>query len=195
MLDAMSIRKMQSYDHHSRTMLGFCDLGNGPEEDGKEASEVMVFMLTGLRSSWKAPVAFFFTTSLSAETLRQLLVHTIDTLQQHGFSIACVTMDGHASNLGMCRALGANMNLQEQPVRPFFMSNDEKIFFLLDPCHMIKLVRNMLHAFGAIRSNSGVIKWSLIEALHNLQDTLGLRLANQLSSRHVNFQQSKMKVS
>ena len=60
---------------------------------------------------------------------------------------------------------------------------------------MIKLVCNMLHAFGAIRFNSGVIKWSLIEALHNLQDNLGLRLANKLSSRNKNFQQSKMKVS
>ena len=195
MLDAMSIRKMLVFDQRSQTMQGYCDLGSGPEEDGKEASEAMVFMLTGLRAAWKAPVAFFFTTSLSAETLRQLLSHTIQTLQQHQFCIACVTMDGHASNLGMCRSLGAKMNLCAPTVQPYFEFDDEKIFILLDPCHMVKLVRNALHSYGTLISSSGAVKWSYIENLHNLQDVIGLRLANKLTSRHINFQQSKMKVS
>ena len=41
----------------------------------------------------------------------------------------------------------------------------------------------------------GVIDWSYITKLHNLQTTSGLRLANKLSARHVHFHKLKMKVS
>jgi len=100
------------------------------------ASDILIFMLTG---SWKAPVVYFFTASLCSETLQELLLHNLETLHHHGFfSISCISMDGHASNLDMCRGLGVQVNLKES-VKPFLILNGQKIFVLLDPCHMIKL--------------------------------------------------------
>lgn len=197
MLDAMSIRQMEIYDQKTKTMLGYCDLGHGPEEDGPLASEVLVFLVTGLKSSWKAPVAYFFTKGLSAATQRELLLHTVHTLKQHGFSVQCITMDGHASNLGMCQSLGARMKLTED-VSPYFFLDKEfggdRIFILLDPCHMIKLVRNLLNALGSIKSTDGLVEWRFIRDLHNLQDSEGLRLGNKLTARHISFHHNKMKV-
>lgn len=184
---------MLSFDPRSKTMLGYCDLGYGPEEDGQVATEVMVFLLTGLRGSWKAPVAYFFTSSLCSETLQQLLLHTLEHLHSHAFSVDCVTMDGHASNLAVCKGLGAKINL-DKDVQSFFIVNDRKIFILLDPCHMIKLVRNMLHALGTIQSEDGLIQWTYIDKLHRKQGEIGLKLGNKITARHVSFQRNKMKV-
>jgi len=171
-------------------MLGYCDSGYRPEEDGKEPSEVLIFMLTGL----KGPVAYFFTASLCSKALQELLLHNIETLHHHGFSIPCITMDGHDPNLVMCRGLGAQMNLKES-VRQFFILNGQKIFVLLNPCHMIKLTRKMVHALGVIKSEAGLIRWDCIEKLHSKQTEISLRSGNKITSRHVEFQQIKMKIS
>lgn len=47
MLDGMSIRTQVTYDHHKKKMVGYVDLGLGPQEDEGEASEALVFMVTG----------------------------------------------------------------------------------------------------------------------------------------------------
>lgn len=150
---------------------------------------------SGLKSHWKAPVAFFFTRGLQAETQKELVLHTLHALHDRGFVVHCITMDGHATNLGMSRMLGAQMANADQ-LKPYFTLPDhtQKIFILLDPCHMIKLVRNMLHCYGVIKSPQGEIRWSFIQDLHKIQETIGLRLANKLSSRHIDYQQNKMKV-
>lgn len=47
MLDGMSIRKQLVYDQRKKRVVGYVDLGSGPEEDEGEASEALVFMVTG----------------------------------------------------------------------------------------------------------------------------------------------------
>ena len=47
MIDSMSIRKQLLYDQRLKQMIGYADLGDGPQEGDKEASEALVFMVTG----------------------------------------------------------------------------------------------------------------------------------------------------
>ena len=47
MIDGMSIRKQLIYDQRLKRMEGYVDLGSGPQEDEGEASEALVFMVTG----------------------------------------------------------------------------------------------------------------------------------------------------
>lgn len=128
-------------------------------------------------------------------TQKELILHTLHSLHDRGFVVDCLTMDGHATNLTMCRLLGAEMSDRDN-LRPYFSlpESGHKTFILLDPCHMLKLVRNMLHAYEVIQSPVGLVEWKYIALLHNTQETLGLRLANKLSARHVDFAQNKMKV-
>ena len=49
MIDGMSIRKQLVYDQRLRRMEGYVDLGAGPQEGEREASEALVFMVTGRR--------------------------------------------------------------------------------------------------------------------------------------------------
>lgn len=115
-------------------------------------------MLVGLRSRWKAPVAYYLSRGLSAETQTQLLLHCLEKLQEIGIQVHCLTMDGHACNTAMCSKLGARIATQPgAEIKPYFTmpSSDSKIYILFDPCHMIKLVRNLLDAYKIIKSPSG----------------------------------------
>lgn len=70
-----------------------------------------------------------------------------------------------------------------------------KIFILLDPVHMMKLIRNQLEAQEVLISPSGQpIKWCHIVHLHKLQTENQLRLGNKLTNSHVYFKNQKMKV-
>lgn len=47
-INGMSIRKQLVYDQVKKKMTGYVDLGDGPQEQEGEASEALVFMLTGI---------------------------------------------------------------------------------------------------------------------------------------------------
>ena len=105
MLDAMSIRKQLVYDPHTKETVAFVNLGVGEEDDSEElASEALVIMLVGLRGRWKAPIAYFFTKGLSIEAQSELVSHCMHKLTELQFEVHAITMDGHATNIGMCRS-------------------------------------------------------------------------------------------
>ena len=194
MIDAMAIRKQIEYDAHTGEFTGFVDLGNNVTHDD-EAKEALVFMLVGMRSHWKAPVAYFLTNTLTAETQAQLVLHCLEEIADLGFVVHTLTMDRLASNRSMATILGCNMAIET--LRPYFCipGREDRVYLVFDACHMVKLVRNLLQAFQTIKSPDGVVMWDYIKDLNNTQEDLGLRFANKLSRRHTEFHQQKMKVS
>ena len=196
MLDAMSIKQQVEFDSRKQVSTGFVDLGGGSQTD-EEAKEVLVIMLVGLRGHWKSPIAYYFTKGLQAEVQKQLVHHCMEKVQEMGFKIHVLTMDGHASNIGMVKLFGANMSLTEPDFNPsFHLPNaDHPTFVMLDACHMLKLVRNTLEACGTICAPDGPVVWQLIRDLQQTQEQIGLRLGNKLTPNHVSFHQQKMKVS
>ena len=104
-------------------------------------------MVFGLQGHWKAPIAYYLTKSLSPETQRVLLSHALEELHARGIRVVCVTMDGHASNVTMCNQLGCELKGDPQvPLQTSFPhpGTGEKVFIMMDACHMLKLARNML---------------------------------------------------
>ena len=161
----------------------------------EEATEALVFMVVGLTGHWKAPIAYFLTKGLQACTQKELLCHALHALHDIGMRVWIVTLDGHATNQSMCSLLGCNLSSTD--CSPKFSHPDDdqqQIYVMYDPCHMIKLVRNMLQAYDSILSPSGRVDWSYIKSLNNVQEEAGLRLANKLTARHINFFRQKMKV-
>ena len=195
MLDAMSIRKQIIYDSREKKMTGFVDLGDNNENED-EASEALVFMVVGFKGHWKAPIAYYLTKSLHAPTQQELVIHSLNALHDIGMRVWTITMDGHGTNQSMCKSLGCDMSVGscspkfKHPADPSHM-----VFVIFDPCHMLKLFRNLLSAYGFIVSENGKVQWDYIKRLQNLQDDAGLRLANKLSQRHILFSRQKMKVN
>lgn len=192
-LDGMAIRQLVAYDAHHSRMAGFVNLGTD-ENNNDVAKEALVFMVVGTRGRWKLPIAYYLTRGLTADQQKELLTTAIEELQSIGYRVIAAVMDGLTTNVTMCSLLGCQLDVSK-PLQTWFSISGQKIYVILDACHMLKLVRNTLEAYRTINSPSGTVSWMHLSDLHKVQQELGLRLANRLSSRHLQFQNLKMKVS
>jgi hypothetical protein len=77
-------------------------------------------------------------------------------------------------------------------LKPWFL---HPVTNVLDPCHMVKLIRNTLADWYILVDEDGrKIKWEFVKTLVDLQQTEGLHAANKLTQPHINFRQEIMKV-
>ena len=196
-LDGMHIRKHVDYDRHADQLYGFtfftakCNEVIVPQL----ANEVMVFMAVGLKKKWTLPLAYFFISSLSGVSLAAIISETILRLTNVGVRCLSITLDGSAINVSALANLGfkwndISCNWIKDPSRP-----SSKVYIFPDPCHMLKLIRNMLADWKVLYTHNGAVRWSHIAMLHAYQLRHGLSAANKLSEKHIYFERQKMKVS
>ncbi|CAL4063091.1 unnamed protein product, partial [Meganyctiphanes norvegica] len=101
----------------------------------------------------------------------------------------------------MFSELGASFKFPESEFKPYFPhpkaeNENERVYALLDICHMLKLVRNTLAEGGILIDNENKqIRWQYFVDLQKLQEAEGLRLANKLKKVHIHWWQQKMKVN
>jgi hypothetical protein len=195
MIDAMALKKHVSFDPTTQRSIGYVDLGFGSSEE-EVASEALVLMVVGLMGHWKAPIAYFFSRTCNQETQKNLVEAALVALAEQGLTVVSLTMDGHATNLGMARLFGCDFRDPRNLTTTFpHPSTGFPVAVLIDACHVLKIVRNMLEAYRTISSPSGNISWAYFSKLNAVQNRAGLHLANKLSDRHINFKKQIMKVS
>ena len=91
--------------------------------------------------------------------------------------IVSVTFDGCSANLTMVTRLGCVLN-SLMPVTSFSHPEDSSlsVSVILDPCHMTKIMRNLLAKKRVLVDENGeFIKWEYLELLQKLQAKEGLR--------------------
>lgn len=196
-LDAMAIRKQVLWESANNKYSGFVDYG--PLQAPKiTASEALVFLLVGLRSHWKQPIAYFLTDKASAIIQASLINITLAKASAAGLKVWCITSDGTSANISTFKKLGCRFGNTYDSISSKFQHpvTGEDVFVILDPCHMLKLARNALAFLGTIyTSNDDHIEWKFFNALHLFQEQEGLKLGNKLSNNHVQFEKHKMNVS
>jgi len=112
-----------------------------------------------------------------------------------GTHLNSLTFDGAYVNKTMCTKLNASFKYESLTSSITNVINKEPIFLFLDPCHMIKLVRNTFGDKQVFKNNEGkYIKWVFIEKLFEKQNTEGLRAGTKLTKRHLNYRNKKMNV-
>lgn len=190
--DEMSLKAGLAYDNQTDKIIGFEDLGDivGPgQQIGKQA---LVFMVQGILKKWKQPLGFFISSKqTSANVIDILLRDCLTRLQEIGLSVKCIICDQGSSNQSLF-----NNILKISVQMPYFMFNNEKMYVLYDPPHLLKCVRNNLLNHDLIVSGQKV-SWKHISELFELDSkkVTGLRLAPKLSRKHIELTQfSKMKV-
>lgn len=151
-IDSMAIRKHISWDSRRQCFFGYVDYGSGVDLTAtEEATEALVFMVVGIFSHWKQPIAYFLTRGLPGHALTQLLTHALERLYEIGVTVVTLTLDGHQANQAAVKQLGVSL---KGDIRSFFPhpSNPEvEVCVMFDACHMIKLVRNSLHALSKLQ--------------------------------------------
>lgn len=117
----------------------------------------------------------------------------ITLLHDINVSVLAVTCDGLSTNFAMAKEFGANIAVDN--MKPYFAHpvTGNNVYIILDPCHMIKLVRNMFSTYKNLVDGSGrkVSCWQYIEKLHYTQEREGLTLANKLKLLHLNYGQTR----
>lgn len=76
-------------------MLGYCTYGDKDENDKLVASEVIVFMITGLRQNFRIPIAYHFVRPLDVTKKKQLLLEVISKIENAGIILVNVTSASH----------------------------------------------------------------------------------------------------
>lgn len=104
-------------------------------------------------------------------------------------------MDGTHTNVKAFEKLGASIN-PDSPLTSFKHPCDpnELIFVVMDPPHMLKLIRNVHKDVGQLISLSGTIDFKYYVMLVEIQYKLNLKLGTKINKRHVeNKDGTKMK--
>ena len=161
------------------------------------AKEALTFMVVGVNDSFKVPVGYFLIDGLGGTERANLVHQFLSKLHEVGITVISLTFDGSAANLAMANHLGCKLDvLTDEFVTSFkHPLADYNVSLFLDPCHMLKLVRNTLGDKKSVVDGSGdIIKWDYITNLHKLQEQEGLHFGNQLRSAHMAWYKNKMNV-
>lgn len=204
-MDEMSIRSQLIYDKNSGNYFGGVDVGNNTLRCGKRraqtdnqslATNALVFMAVSLNDHWKVPIGYFLIRGLDSQERADLLTLALHALHSHNCRVFSLTFDGAASNIGMCEVLGAHFKYGPK-FKPYFENpvTKEYIYVFWDMVHMAKLIRNTLGEWRVLKNGKGeLISWEYLEQLHELQKQEGLKAANKLTAKHINFSNNKMSV-
>lgn len=179
--DEMHIRKQVIWCNELKRLLGYADFHNDQQEV-PVATNVIVYMVTGINEHFSIPVAYYFVKSMDALQKKETLLGVIDQLIDRDVLIFNITFDGHSSNKGMCRLLGANLNVFSKSFQPYFVAREKKIYILFDPCHMPKLVRNTLGKLKVIiDGEGGKVMWRYFEQIVRFGRKKELGLTHKLN--------------
>lgn len=192
--DEMSHRKHIQWSDSQKKFLGFADTGKKTEaEERPVAKQALVFMVNGLNYSFSLPCAYYFINRLDAFDKRDLLIKIVTAITATGARTVNVTFDGLASNLKMCRLLGASFKTDD--LRNYFYSpvDQTKIYIMLDACHMLKLMRNCIGEKNVYDDKNRVISWRFFEELEKFRISKKF-VTHKITKKHIMWNKNKMNV-
>lgn len=197
--DEMHIRQQVLWSMHEFNFSGFANYGQSSEcEENEIAKQAIVFILKGIEANFEFPIAYYFINKLTKYQRENLVRDIIETVIHCDIKITNLTFDGLAANAGMCVLLGANLDIYSKDFQHFIYDpiNHEKIYIILDPCHMEKLIRNTLSNRKEffVDNEKNKIEWKYIESLYQFSRDNNFK-THKLSRKHIDWKQNAMKVS
>jgi len=187
-IDEMSIKRNLFYCTRTDDIKGFEQYG--PDDKRRTAATgVLVFFLRGLTANWKQPLSYHFISgSCDAKIVKKLLFEILDKVQELGIQIVAVISDQGSNFLKLHSLLSITND------KPYILHNDCKIFFLFDPPHLLKSLRNNFLKYSVIWDENKT-SWKHIENFYNIDSRQQYRLARKLTMTHIHPQRlSRMKV-
>lgn len=198
--DEMSIRQQIYYSPYQREYVGYVDIEastkDGDNSEKRVAKQAIVFILNGINVNFEFPVAYFFIDTLNKSQRRDVVDEIIRNVTAAGVKVSNLTFDGYAANIGMCELFGADLDIFSPTFQTFILnpSNEEKIYIVQDPCHMEKLLRNVLARNEILYDgNNDQIEWKYIVSLYNYTRNDSIR-CHKITKKHIQWQQNIMNV-
>lgn len=196
MFDEVSHRKHSQWDASKKEFLGHITAGKHGEYENCSplSKEALVLMVSGIGEEFKLPIGYFLCNGLCAEEKSAIITEAIRRLSLIGVIVVCITCDGYITNITTAKSLGARFDKDQ----PYFQNpyiENSKIYFILDPPHMLKLTRNCLGNKAVLYdAENNEIKWKFIEDVVSLQIEKNLNFGNKLTKKHIEYFANKMNV-
>lgn len=153
-VDEMAIRHQCIWN--GRKTEGLVNLGPGMDDMNEIATQAYVFMVVSMEEHWKLPVGFFFVNGLTGENRKRLIHICLTKLYHVGVDIVALTFDGCSSNITAANLMGCKLDDINKMKTTFqHPACNIEVAVMLDPCHMLKLVRNVFEAKRVIYDKDG----------------------------------------
>lgn len=199
--DEIWLRQQVLWSLHQMEYVGYVNYGKKSEKpENTVAKQAIVFLLNGIDVNLEFPVAYFLIDELVAAERSKLLENVIATVTRCGIQITNITFDGYAGNVPACELLGAKLKINckesSHELQPFIMNTitKNKIYIILDPCHMEKLVRNRWDACQVFFDRDGRrIEWKFIVELFKFSNENDFR-THKLTRKHIEWKRIAMNV-
>ena len=158
-IDEMKVKEGLVYNKHSGQMIGFTDLGNVNNEllkleHGTDhppiANHVLTLMVRGILFKMEFPYAHFATQGVTADFLYPIVWEAIRLLEADGVKVLCITADGASPNRKFFR-MHTDLDVPHKTKNPY-AKEERFVYFISDPPHLIKTVRNCWSHSGATGS-------------------------------------------
>ncbi len=150
-------------------------------------------MVRGLARDWKQAVGFVFSQSAcSADALLKLVLNCFDELRAVGLNVKVIVSDQGSNFYSMTSSLRITVE------KPYFEHSGRKYFYMFDPPHLLKSVRNNLFKYNIVFGDNRTAKWSDIVAFFGQDETQRFRLAPKLTRKHLelpHFSQMSVKLA
>lgn len=188
LFDEVAIRKDLVYNPYLDEIEGLTDYGSGDRTSGI-GKYICVFMVRGLVHNWKYVLSYFVSNeAITGDKLKEIVMKNLEVASCLGLYIRAMTGDQGPNNRRCFRLLGATKTC------PFFTWNSKKIYCLFDVPHLIKSVRNTLMKTD-ISTDDGIVSWSVLQKLHELDNSDITKVCPNITSKHINPTQfDKMRV-
>lgn len=174
----------------------------------KEVTHALVFLLGGIFTRWKIPVAYYFTPdNVDGTILKPIIENIIQKAEAIGLYVHSITSDMGPVNLRMWKAFGIGgkyTKIINSIVHP--VNNKRKLMFIMDIPRLFKNLKNMLLNNKVIelpmtfiqthKLSFSIVKYEHLEELVDIQENLQLKLIPKLKKQDIictTF--NKMKVS
>lgn len=200
MSDETFIRKEIVWREEEQSFDGFCTIVSSSQhtknESLKVAKDALVFMVVG--PDFKIPIAYYLIAGLDAVDRAALTLQIIKRVEETMVRIISFTTDGLRANITVAELLGAKLQhtIWDHTMEPFIKSptyNGQKIYIIMDNCHMIKLIRKQFSE-AKLYHKDEFIDWNLLCILEKKQRKDNFNLCNKLSDRHINWKHKPMNV-
>jgi len=152
-IDEMHIKEELIYDKHEGSLIGFVNLGNInnqlleleavlSQENTRHplASTMLVLMVRGLFQKLNYPYVQFACANLSGDQLFDPVWQAVSQLERLGFCVLALTCDGASPNRRFWKLHNKGTDFTYK--MPNSYSTDRNLFFILDPPHLLKTIRN-----------------------------------------------------
>ena len=176
--DEVSLKPCLVYDKSRDCVTGFEDFSGG-SRTSNIANHALVLMLRSLTGKEKLPLGFYFSCyAIKADRLHEIIMRALKELNDAGAIVKVLICDQGGNNSRLFKMLGASDS------KPFFMFNDNKIFCLFDPPHLLKNLRRNLMKYD-LQTSKGLVSFKHIEDFYNIDQKLLVRCAPKLTDAHI----------